>query len=340
MGTRLGWTALFRNAPVARIGGEMASNGSSVVVWAALAGNLAIAATKFGAAAVTGSSAMLSEAVHSLVDTGNEVLLLYGMRRAAKAPDATHPFGYGRELYFWSFVVALLIFAVGAGVSTYEGITHLANPEPIKSPRVVFAVLGLSAVFEGVSWWIALREFLANKGSQTIWQSFRASKDPPSFMVLFEDSAALLGIAVAAAGTGLALVTGRPEWDGIASLVIGAILAVVAILLARESKALLIGERADPALSVGILAIARSIDGVDDANGVATLQLAPDQVIAYLSVAFEDDLRTSAIEAATIELEHRVRDTHREVVALFVKPQAAHEARRRQAHGIAGITAD
>ena len=318
----------------------MSKGGSTLVVWAALAGNLAIAVTKAVAAAVTGSSGMLSEAVHSVVDTGNEVLLLYGMKRAARPPDDTHPFGYGRELYFWSFIVAVLIFAVGAGVSTYEGVVHLRDPEPIESPRIVFIVLGASAVFEGISWVIALREFLAKKGDQTIWQAFRASKDPPTFMVLFEDSAALLGIAAAAAGAGLAIATGDPRWDGIASLVIGGILAVVAVLLARESKALLIGERADPALSAAILATARTIRGIDAANGVATVQLSPDQVIAYLSVEFCDDLRTPAIEAATIDLERRVRDEHTQVVALFVKPQAGREARRRQAVGDAGITAD
>lgn len=318
----------------------MSKGGSNLVVWAALAGNLAIAVTKGAAAAVTGSSGMLSEAVHSLVDTGNEVLLLYGMKRAARPPDDTHPFGYGRELYFWSFVVALLIFAVGAGVSFYEGIVHLADLEPIESPRIVFIVLALSAAFEGVSWFIALREFLGKKGGQTVWQAFRASKDPPTFMVLFEDSAALLGIAAAAAGAGLAVATGDPRWDGIASLVIGGILAVVAVLLARESKALLIGERADPALSAAILATARAIPGIDAANGVATVQLSPDQVIAYLSVEFCDDLRAPAIEAATIDLERRVRDAHGQVVALFVKPQAGREARRRQAVGEAGVTAD
>ena len=314
--------------------------GSTLVVWAALAGNLAIAVVKFIAAAISGSSAMLSEGVHSLVDTINEVLLLYGMARAKRKPDAEHPLGHGRELYFWSFVVALLIFAVGAGVSVYEGIAHLRAPTPIERPRLVFIVLGVSAVFEGASWWIALREFRARQGGRSLWQAFRESKDPPSFMVLFEDSAALLGIAVAAAGTGLALATGDDRWDGAASLAIGVILAVVAGLLARESKALLIGERADPALGASILKLAHDTAGVGRANGVATIQLAPDQVVVTLSLEFDDALLTPAIEASVVDLEKRIRDVHPEVSAIFVKPQTAHEAERRQATGEAGVRSD
>lgn len=315
-------------------------SGTSFVVWAALAGNLAIAVVKFVAAAVSGSSAMLSEGVHSLVDTGNEVLLLYGMKRSARPPDERHPLGYGRELYFWSFVVALLIFAVGAGVSVYEGIVHLMQPRAIKSPRVVFIVLGISAAFEGASWTVAFREFRARQGGATVWQAFRQSKDPPSFMVLFEDSAALAGIAVAAAGTGLAVGTGNPEWDGIASVVIGAILAIVAVLLARESKALLIGERADPGLSGAIRRLAHGIDGIGGVNGIVTVQLAPDQVVVNLSLEFDDALTTPAIEEAVVDLERRIREHHPEISAIFVKPQSAHEARRRQDSGESGVTVD
>ena len=316
------------------------SSGSTFVVWAALLGNLAIAATKLVAAAISGSSAMLSEGIHSLVDTGNEVLLLYGLKRSARPPDRSHPLGYGRELYFWSFVVALLIFAIGAGVAVYEGIDHLRHPEAIREPKLVFIVLGVAFVFEGISWGIALRQFRAGQHGRSWWAAFRASKDPPSFMVLFEDSAALLGIVVAAAGTGLTVATGNPLWDGVASLIIGAILGVVAALLARESKALLIGERADPELSAAILALANAHGAVGRANGIATIQLAPDQVVVTLSLEFEDHLRTPAIEAAVVDLEHRIRDAHPEVSALFVKPQAADEARHRQATAAAGISAD
>ncbi len=315
-------------------------SGSNLVVWAALAGNLAIAAVKFVAAGVSGSSAMLSEAVHSLVDTGNEVLLLYGMKRSARPPDAAHPLGYGRELYFWSFVVALLIFAIGAGVSLYEGVEHVRDPHAVESPRLVFIVLGVSALFEGASWVVGFREFRAKSGGRSFWAAFRASKDPPTFMVLFEDSAALAGLAVAAAGTGLALATGNPRWDGIASIVIGALLGIVALLLARESKALLIGERADPALSEAITALGGQVDGVGRINAVATVQLAPDQVVVNLSVEFDDALTTPRIEAAVVDLEGRIRSAHPQVTAVFVKPQAAAEVARRQATGEAGVTVD
>ncbi len=317
-----------------------ATEGSSFVVWAALAGNLAIAVVKFVAAAVSGSSAMLSEAVHSLVDTGNEVLLLYGLRRSARPADDRHPLGYGRELYFWSFVVALMIFAVGAGVSIYEGVARLRHPHAIESPRLVFIVLAVSAVFEGSSWFVAFRGFRAKAGGKSFWAAFRASKDPPTFMVLFEDSAALAGLAVAAAGAGLALATGEPRWDGAASLVIGAILGVVAVLLARESKALLIGERADPDLSAAIRDCAARVDGVEAVNAVVTIQLAPDQVVVNLSLDFADDLTTAGIETAVVDLERYIRADHPEVAALFVKPQAAAEAARRLATGEAGVVAD
>jgi len=225
----------------------MAKSSTVLTVWAALAGNLMVALAKSVAAAMTGSAAMTSEAVHSLVDTVNEVLLLYGISRSARPADRTHPLGYGRELYFWSFVVALLIFALGAGVSAYEGFNRIVVPQPIERPRVIFAVLAASLAFEGTSWWISMRAFGAAKRNLGWWEAFRRSKDPPAFIVVFEDSAALLGIAAAAAGTAAALLTGDTRWDGVASLIIAAILAGVAALLAQESKELLIGERADPA---------------------------------------------------------------------------------------------
>lgn len=314
--------------------------GSNFVVWAALAGNCLIAVLKFVAAAISGSSAMLSEGVHSLVDTGNEALLLHGIKRSARPPDAMHPLGYGRELYFWSFIVALLIFAVGAGVSIYQGIAHLRHPEPIESPTTVFIVLGVSALFEATTWTISFRAFRATSRNLGLWAAFRASKDPPTFIVLFEDTAALAGLAVAAAGTELALVTGNPAWDGTASIVIGFILGVVAIILARESKGLLIGERADPELSAAIRTLAQEVPGVGTVNAVVTIQLAPDQVVANLSLEFDDMLTTPQIEAAVTEIEHRIRAQHPEISALFVKPQAASEAARRLATGEAGVAVD
>ena len=315
----------------------MAKSSTVFSVWAALAGNLLVALAKFVAAAVSGSAAITSEAVHSLIDTVNEVLLLYGISRSARPADRTHPFGYGRELYFWSFVVALLIFALGAGVSFYEGFNHVVVAQPIERPGVIFAVLAVSLVFEGVSWWISVRAFRAAKGGLGWWEAFRRSKDPPAFIVIFEDSAALLGIAVAAAGTTAALLTGDARWDGAASLIISAILAGVAALLAKESKELLIGERADPALSEAILRTASGIAGVCSANSIVTIQIAPHSVVATLSLDFFDTLRAPDIERAVIELENRIRSLYPDVTALFVKPQSVLVAseRRREAPGIA-----
>jgi cation diffusion facilitator family transporter len=290
-------------------------------VYAALAGNLLVAAIKSVAAVWTGSSAMVSEAVHSFVDSGNEMLLLYGMHRAARPPDREHPVGHGRELYFWSFIVALLVFALGAGVSLYEGVLHISHPEPISDPRVSYVVLALAAVFEGGSWIVSVRQFNASRGQSGFYEAFRRSKDPPSFLVLFEDSAALVGIAMAAAGTFAAVQLHQPIYDGVASILIGLLLAGVAMLLAQESKSLLIGERADRRLADSVLRIAGGAPGVARANGVLTFQLAPDQILLALSLEFKDDLRTPEIEAAVVELERRIREAHPEVVTVFVKPQ-------------------
>jgi cation diffusion facilitator family transporter len=307
------------------------AGGSRKVVNAALVGNLAIAITKFVAATMTGSSAMLSEGVHSLVDTCNELLLLHGMRRAALPPDENHPFGYGREMYFWSFIVALLVFALGAGLSFYEGIAHLRHPQPMERPMVNYIVLGLSFLFEGGSWWIALRTFRASKGTRGWFEAFRTSKDPATFTVLFEDSAALLGLFIAFVGVAGAQLAAQPRLDGIASLGIGVVLAVAALLLARETKALLIGEAAHPHVRKDILRIAAQDPAIRHANGVFTVQLGPDSVVATLSAEFEDALATPEIEACVNRIEAAVCETHPDVVALYVKPQTAEVWRRRMA---------
>ncbi len=316
-----------------------AESSSKTVVYAALIGNVLVAVAKAGAAAWTGSSSMLSEAVHSAVDTGNEVLLLYGIHRAARHADPEHPIGYGRELYFWSFIVAVLVFALGAGVSLYQGIAHLRHPEPISDPLVNYVVLGVAFLFEGGSWIVSLRQFKAAKGPLGFYEAFRRSKDPPSFTVLFEDSAALLGILIAAFGTYAATSLDAPAFDGVASLLIGLVLAGTATLLLRESKSLLIGERADRKLSDSILRIAEDASAASRANGVLTVQLAPDQILAALSLEFADDLRAPQIEEAVIEIERKIRAAHPEVVTLFIKPQTARTFsetfRRRFGEGIA-----
>lgn len=296
---------------------------SRTAVIAALIGNLCIAVTKGVAAAISGSSAMLSEAVHSLVDTGNEVLLIYGQHRSTKPPDEVHPYGYGRELYFWSFVVALLIFALGAGVSAYEGVIHIIHPEPISKAWLNFAVFGLSFLFEGVSWWFGWKSFNAVRAGHGFWADFKASKDPTSFMVLFEDSAALIGIVIAATATALSLWLKAPWIDGAGSILIGLLLAVVAIVLARESKALLIGERAAPELAAAIKRIATAERCVTRLISVTTTQLAPDQVIATIGIDIEDDLRVPEVERLIERLEAQIQAEHPEVYRIFIRPEAA-----------------
>lgn len=309
----------------------MSSANSRLVLYAALAGNTAIAIAKFVAAGFSGSSAMLSEGVHSLVDTANELLLLYGMHRAARPPDAVHPFGYGRELYFWSFIVALLVFALGAGVSLFEGISHLRQPEPMSDPRVNYIVLGVSMLFEGGSWYIALREFRVAKREMGYFEAFRKSKDPATFTVLLEDTAALLGLLIALAGVVGAHALAMPALDGAASIGIAAVLTVAATLLARESKSLLIGEPAHPQLRESLLEIAANDPGVSHVNSVLTVQMGPHQVVATLSAEFVDELTTPQIEQCITRIERAVRARHAEVTSLFIKPQTAEawQARRR-----------
>ena len=298
-----------------------AVQGSKKTVYVALAGNLVIAAAKFGAAWFTGSSAMLSEGVHSLVDCGNEVLLLYGMRRAARPPDLDHQFGHGREVYFWSFVVALLFFALGAGVSFYEGVQHLLHPEKIRNFPVTYAVLLVSMLCEGISLRVAVKEFAQQKGDLGYVEAIRRSKNPATFTVLLEDSAALSGLSVALIGILGAQLLGLPELDGVASLGISLILGAMAAFLAIETKGLLLGEQASPHLEAAILRVAAADPAVETANGVFTVHIGPDQIVVELSVAFERSADAAEIERAVERIETEIRAEHPEIAMLFVKPQ-------------------
>lgn len=291
------------------------------VIYIALLGNLIIAVAKFIGAFVTSSAAMLSEAVHSVVDTLNEILLLYGLKKSQQPPDEEHPFGYGRELYFWSFIVALLVFALGAVVSIYQGIHHIFEPEPISSPFINYVILVVAFLCEGFSWLTALKGFRKYKGNMGYFEAFRKSKDPTTFTVLFEDSAALVGLVIAFLGVFLSHYFHAPTLDGIASILIGCILAIVAFLMARETKGLLMGESADPALPKHILELVQQDHAVLYANGVLTQQMGAHQVIASLSLEFKDNLTSDEIEACVNRLETRVKHLHPEIVGLFIKPQ-------------------
>jgi len=299
----------------------MSSESNKIVVYAALFGNLAIALVKFVAAYITNSSAMLSEAIHSVVDTLNEILLLYGMKKAEQRPDAHHPFGYGRELYFWAFIVALMVFALGAIVSIYQGILHIIHPEEMQDPMINYIVLGIAILCEGFSWTVALRTFRKMKGKMGYFEAFRRSKDPTTFTVLFEDTAALVGLFIALIGIFLAHQLNIPELDGAASILIGVVLAVSAWLLARETKGLLLGETADPRLRENVLNIAQQDAAVYSANGVLTEQMGAHQVIASLSLEFKDDLTSDEIEACVNRIEAQIKQLHPEIITLFVKPQ-------------------
>ena len=294
---------------------------STFTIYAALTGNLAIAATKFGAAAWTGSSAMLSEAVHSLVDTGNQALLLYGIHRAKRPPDDQHPLGYGREVYFWSFVVALLIFSLGAGISFYEGVTHIQDPVIIEDPMVNYVVLAISLIFEATTWWIALRAFEGQRRDLSYIEAATRSRDPTSFLVLFEDSAAIVGIFIAFVGTTAAVHWEKPELDGVASIGISLVLAATAVFLARECKGLLIGEPARSDTLQSIREIAQKQSEVMNLGRLIAVHLAPHQIVAVLDVDFVDSLLARDIEGFTDRLELLVKQKHPDVSALFVNPK-------------------
>lgn len=308
----------------------MARHSSKKVIYAALVGNSLIAVTKFTAAAMTGSSAMFSEAIHSVVDTGNQLLLLLGIRRARQPADVHHPFGYGMELYFWAFVVAILVFAVGAGVSIYEGLAKLRHPEPVTNVYVNYVVLALAMVFEAGAWWIAFRTFTAVKGPLGFIAAVRRSKDPTVFTVLFEDSAAVLGLVAAFVGIALGEALGIPELDGVASMVIGAILAATAMLLAYEIKGLLIGEGARPEVVRGIRRIVSEQPGIARVNELLTMHLGPWDVLLNLSLDFEDQLSASQVEDAVSRMERRIKSIYPEVSRVFIEAQSAAAQRRSE----------
>lgn len=295
---------------------------SKKVIYAALAGNTLIAITKFAAALTTGSSAMFSEGIHSLVDTGNQGLLLYGMRQAAKPADSRFPFGHGKEIYFWSFVVAILIFAVGAGASIYQGIVHIIHPSSIENPMVNYIVLGLAILFEGAAWVFALKAFRKEKGKWGYIEAVQRGKDPTMFVVLFEDSAAILGLMVALLGVWLAQVTGIAEFDGIASVIIGLILGGTAVWLAIETKGLLIGESANIKVVDSIRTIAQSFPEVNHVNEVLTMHMGPDFILLNLSVDFPDDLPAEDMEIVIAKLDRQIKQAFPDVKRIFIEAEA------------------
>ncbi|MFC3581588.1 cation diffusion facilitator family transporter [Sphingomonas hylomeconis] len=300
--------------------------GSNIVILAALAANLGIAVAKFIAAGISGSSSMLTEGFHSVVDSLNQVLLLFGQHRGKRPPDEAHPFGYGRELYFWAFVVAILIFAVGAGVSIYEGYTHFLDPEPLRDPTINYIVLGIALLLEGTSWVIAMREFAASKGDAGWWQSIHKSKDPAGFIVLFEDSAALAGLLIAGLGVWASHAYQDARLDGIASIAIGVILAAVAMLLAREAKGLLIGEGADPAIVAKVRTVVEASPAITCVNHVRTIHTAPDAIFVAISADFHDQVTMGEAETLIEGIEDQLRLAVPQLSSIYIRPEKRENA--------------
>ena len=313
----------------------MARHSSKFVIYAALAGNLLVAGTKFAAAAFTGSAAMLSEAIHSTVDSGNQMLLLLGLNRAARPANARHPFGHGLQLYFWTFVVAVLIFGLGAGVSFVEGVSKIRTPHPVENPWVNYLVLGLALVFEGAVWIVALRAFRQVKGKLSWLPAVRQSKDPTVFTVLFEDTAAMLGLLVALIGLLLGQFLDMPVLDGVASLLIGIILAVTAAFLAFECQSLLTGEGVSPEVQASIHAIAAAEPAVARPNEILSMHFGPEDVLVALSLDFRDNGTAPEVEQAVTRIERRIKAAHPEVKRVFIEAQdrEAHSRSQPPLHG-------
>ena len=294
---------------------------SKVAIFAAIAANLAIAITKFIAAFFSGSSAMLSEAIHSLVDTGNGALLLVGVRKSQKPYDDNHPFGHGKELYFWPLIVAILVFSLGGGMSVYEGITHIAHPHR-GDPTLNYVVLGVAFLFESVSAIFAFKAFRKELKGAGVFKTIKRSKDPTTFTVLFEDSAALAGLVVAFLGILLGHILENPYFDGIASIVIGIILASVAVFLAYETKGLLIGEGVDPQTLASVRSIAAQDDAIQKVRKSLTMHFGPHEVLLALDVEFRPELSAKQIGDAINRVEAAIRARHPEIRHIFIEAKA------------------
>jgi len=290
---------------------------SRIAIIAAILGNIAVALTKFIAAAFTGSSAMLSEGIHSLVDTGNGGLLLLGIRASRKPPDIEHPFGHGKELYFWSLVVAIAIFAVGCGTAIYEGVTHLITPQEMRDPFWNYVVLGFAVVFEGTSWIFGWKAFAAAKGRRGIVDAIHRSKDPTNFVVFFEDSAALLGLLIAFGGILIGRIFDNHYADGVASILIGLVLGVISFFLAYESKGLLIGEGVDPEALLRLRKLVEADHDVEHVGGLLTMHFGPHEVLLTLEVKFRDNLSATEVREAVGRLTRNVRTENPDITRVF-----------------------
>ena len=299
----------------------MSTGGSKTSIYAAMAANVAIGIAKFVGAWISGSSAMLSEGIHSVVDSVNEVLLLYGLKQSEAGPDEQYPLGRSQELYFWSLMVAVLIFALGGGVSVFQGVRSLHEESVSSDPIVSYCVLVAAAVFEGAALFVSIREFKKTQDNPDmgLWKAIGKSKDPGAFIVIVEDSAALVGLAIAFVGVLLSETTGDPIYDGIASICIGVLLTVVATALVAKTKGLLVGESASPETRASIREIVRMDEAVTDSDPPITLHLGPRDIMLALNIEFMDGLSSDEIEAAVRRIERKIRGEHSEVTRIFIE---------------------
>jgi cation diffusion facilitator family transporter len=299
------------------------ASGSKKVIYAAMIGNGLIAIAKFVGASITGSAAMLSEGIHSLVDTGNQGLLLYGIARSKRPADEKHPFGYASEIYFWAFIVAILIFSIGSGISIYHGVEKTLHPHPVSDPTINYIILILAMIFEGAAWWIAFKEFSTARGKKSLFEAVKDSKDPTIFTVLFEDTAAMLGLFVALIGIWISVTFSLPVVDGIASIIIGVILAGTALLLALETKGLLIGEAAAPEIVDDIKKFVSEHKTIIALNEIRTLHRGPNDVLLALSVDYRDDVLAGDVEGTNTLIEIAIKKKYPVVKRLFIEVQSA-----------------
>ena len=305
----------------------MSFSRSTRVVYVAMAANLGIAATKFSAAAVTGSSAMLSEAIHSVVDTGNQLLLLLGLHRSRRPPDEAHPFGHGKEIYFWGLIVAIVLFGVGGGMALFEGALHLLRPRPLEDPFWAYVVLAVAAAFESISFTVATRELLRRRGPSDFWLRLHRSKDPSVFTTFFEDFAALLGLIVAFAGVYFGHRLQNPHFDGVASVIIGVMLCAVALTLVYETRGLLIGESTNPEIVADIHKIAAADPVISSVRSPLTMHLAPNEILLNLEVIFKPNTSAEEQVAAVERIEKAIREKYPSITRIFIEARRGVEAR-------------
>jgi cation diffusion facilitator family transporter len=312
---------------------------SRMVAYAALAGNLSVALAKFVASALTGSSAMLAEGIHSLVDSTDGVLMLVGLRRSKRPADTDHPFGHGQELYFWTLIVAVLVFAAGGGMSIHRGVVHLLRPVSLSDPQLNYIVLSCAFVFEGATLWFAVRKLRARHPGHTFWHAIHVSKDAITFTVALEDSAALVGILIGLLGVYTADRFGNPAWDAVASIAIGLVLVGVAIVLAYETRSLLVGEAAAPEMLRNVRELAANDSAVERVGRPYTMYFGPNVLLLTLRLQFNPSLSAEEVTLAVDRIEREIQQRYPEVRHIFLEAEFLSTTSRRSggdAEGMAG----